>query len=281
MGEMRRLMEQELRLRGYADRTVEAYVQCVKRFAAFYWRPPEEMGSEEVHGYLVHLTNENKAFSTVNQMICALRFFYVEVLGRADEVERVHYQKRKKQTLPSVLSPQEVSRLVRATPNLKHRTIIMALYSAGLRLSEVIGLQVGDVDSASMRVRVREAKGGRERQVMLSETLLGSLRDYYRVYRPVSWLFFGRDKGRPLSSTSIQRMIKKWAVVAGLGKRVTPHVLRHSFATHLLETGTNLRYIQELLGHKSIQTTMGYTRVSRRGATQVVSPLDRLALERS
>ena len=163
MGRMRRRMEEELHLRGYAERTVEAYVEAVARFARYHQRAPETLGAEEVRAYLVHLTEERGlAWSTVNQAVCALRFFYVDVLGRAGEVERVRYQKRRK-SLPVVLSESEVEGLLQATKNLKHKAILMTLYSGGLRIAEALGLEVSDIDSESMRIRIRAGKGGKDR----------------------------------------------------------------------------------------------------------------------
>ena len=178
-----------------------------------------------------------------------------------------------------VLSEQEVIHLLDAAANLKDRAILMTLYSGGLRLLELIHLQPGDIDSATMHIRIREGKGGKDRYVMLSETLLGVLRQYFRKFRPERWLFYAGKPDQPLPPRRIQRMIKATALRAGLTKRVSPHILRHSFATHLLEHGTNLRYIQELMGHKSLKTTMLYTHVSGRALGEVVSPLDRLCVK--
>jgi integrase/recombinase XerD len=168
--------------------------------------------------------------------------------------------------------------MIAAAPNLKHRVIIMTFYSTGIRLCELRGLRVEDIDSKTMIVRVREAKGGRERLVMLSHTLLMALRMYYRGHRPLHWLFYGKDKRRRIDARTVQRIVERCGTGANLPRRATPHTLRHSFATHLLDRGTNLRFIQELLGHKNIATTTLYTQVSRRSVTSVASPLDRLRL---
>jgi site-specific recombinase XerD len=192
------------------------------------------------------------------------------------ELDKLPFLKRHK-PLPYVLSEKEVAAMLEAELNLKHRAILMTLYSGGLRLQEALQLQVKDIDSFGMRIYIRTGKGGKARYVMLSFTLLDTLREYSRLYHPKTWLFYGRQLDEPLNPRSVQRMIGNAAAAAGLRKRVTAHVLRHSFATHLLERGTNLRYIQELLGHSSIKTTMIYTHVSRRKLTEVVSPLDWLA----
>ena len=278
MGQMRQRMAEELRLRGYSERTVESYVAQVKRFVKHYMRPAEELGPEEIRAYLLHITVEEKlASSSVNQAIYALRFFYTELLGRP-WTEKFRCQRIKTRKLRDVLSEEEVVRLLGAITNVKHRAMAMMLYATGLRLSELLAVRLEDLDTESMRLRVVAAKGGRQRYVMLSERLLRTLRAYIECYQPSSLLFFGPDRRRPLEPSSVQRVVKAAAQRAGITKSVSPHVLRHSFATHLMERGTSVVYIQELLGHRAIQTTLGYVRVCRSGATRVSSPLDRLEL---
>lgn len=277
MGEMRDRMEKELKLRGYSPRTINAYLRVVHNFVRHHRRPAETMGSTEARAYLLHLIEErNLAWSTVNQAVCALRFYYGQVLRRPFEVEMIPYQKRKRR-LPFALSEREVAALLAGESNLKHRTILMTMYSGGLRLREAIQLRPADIDSPGMRIRIRAGKGGKERYVMLAATLLEALRRYFKQYRPEQWLFYGQTKAQPIDARTVQRIIAKAARAAGIGKPVTTHTLRHSFATHLLDRGTNLRYIQELLGHSSIRTTMIYTHVSRQALTKVASPLDWLA----
>jgi site-specific recombinase XerD len=279
MGQMRERMREELRLRGYSERTVESYVAQVKRFAKYYMRPPEELGAGEIRAYLLHITVEEKlASSSVNQAIYALRFFYTQLLGR-EWTEKFRCQRVKHKKLRAVLSEAEVVRLLTATSNLKHRAMMMLLYATGLRLSELLGVRLEDLDTESMRLRVVAAKGGRERYVMLSDRLLPVLRTYIECYQPSSLLFFGPDRERPLEPSSVQRVVRAAAQRAGITKPVSPHVLRHSFATHLMERGTSIVYIQQLLGHKAMQTTLGYVRVCHGGATRVASPLDRLELD--
>lgn len=281
MSGLRRRLEQELRLRGMSERTVEAYVGAVRRFAKHFEAPPETLGNEQVRSYLLELIEERKcSWSTVNQAHCGLKFFYRHVLGRPIEVDAVPFQKRK-QSLPTVLTEAEVLRLLAAPMSLKMRTILMTLYSAALRLGEGTQLRPSDIDSEAMVIRIRQPKGGRDRSVMLSDKLLGALRGYWRVYRPGPWLFYGKEKERPINERTVQKAVRKAAEEAGLRKRVTPHTLRHSCATHLLERGTGLRFIQELLGHKKIQTTMIYTQITPQGLAGVVSPLDRLPLEQA
>jgi site-specific recombinase XerD len=281
MGETRRKLEEELKLRGYSERTVAAYVLWARSFVAFHHKAAEEMGGAEVRKFLLHLSDERKlSSSTVNQAGCALRFLYRQVLGRRCEVAKIPLQKRRRK-LPVVLTEHEVAKLLAATGNVKHQAIVMAMYSAGLRLKEVLGLQVKDIESSAMQIRVRQAKGGKERYVMLSLRLLETLRHYFRQYRPKQWLFFGATKDEPMHPRTVQRAMDKASKAAGLARRATCHALRHSFATHLLERGTNLRYIQELLGHRSVQTTTIYTHVTRRGLSKIVSPLDCLTLSLS
>jgi integrase/recombinase XerD len=274
MGEMRCRMEKEMKLRGLSPRTNKAYLYAVHNFVRYHRRPAETMGVEEARAYVLHLIEEKKlSRSTIIQVVCALRFFYTKVLRQPFDLDLLPLQKRRR-TLPQVLTEKEVAALLEAESNLKYRVILMTLYSGGLRLQEALELRPVDIDSAGMRIRIRSGKGGKERYVMLSFTLLDALRTYYKEYQPKKWLFFGQTKEEPAHPRGIQKMIGKAAATAGIHKRVTAHVLRHSFATHLLERGTNLRYIQELLGHKSLKTTMIYIHVSRRTLTEVASPLD-------
>lgn len=278
MTRMRRRMEEELKLRGASPRTHEAYIGWVRRFAAHYRRPPEQMGAEEVRAYLVDLLESRKlSSSSLIQALCALKFFYIHVLHRPCEVDDLVFPRRKRK-LPTVLSEPEVRRLLEAAETLKEQAILMTLYSAGLRLSELLHLKVKDIDSTKMQIRIREGKGGKDRNVVLSRKLLEVLRRYFRQYRPESWLFYGQTPQQPLDERTVQRMVRRLSGKAGLRQGVTTHTLRHSFATHLLEHGTELPYIQELLGHRSFRTTLLYTRVSPRALNKVISPLDRLDL---
>lgn len=278
MGEMRDRMVKEMKLRGLSPRTERCYLQAIHNFVRYYKRPAEQMGSMEARAYVLHLIEEKKLGpSSIVQAVCALRFFYCKVLRRSFSLDDLPYQKRKR-CLPQTLSEKQVAALLVAEPNLKHRVILMTLYSGGLRLQEAIQLRPLDIDGVGMRIRIRAGKGGKERYVMLSSTLLVALREYFKSYRPEKWLFYGQTKEEPIHPRSVQRVIGKAAEAAGIRQRVTAHVLRHSFATHLLDRGTNLRYIQELLGHSSIKTTMIYIHVSRRSLTEVVSPLDWLGV---
>lgn len=276
MTEMRRRMEEELKLRGCSPRTQKTYLCWVRRFAGHYRRAPEQMGTREVRAFLMYLLEDQKlSRSSLVQALCALKFFYVHVLHRPFELEDLHFAKGKRR-LPVVLSEREVRQLLDAAEGLRDRTILMTLYGTGLRLSELLNLQVKDIDSTRMLIRVRQGKGAKDRNVILSPALLAGLRCYFRRYRPESWLFYGRTPQQRLSDRVIQRMVHHLSQKAGLRSGVTTHTLRHSFATHLLEHGTELVYIQELLGHRNPKTTMLYARISPKSLRKVTSPLDRL-----
>jgi len=273
-------MEEELRLKGYSQETIRAYVGAVRNFALFHGRSPERLGAEEVRSYLLHMIDVKKlSRSTVVQAMCAIQFLYNRVLHQPCDISDVVFPKGgRRKKLPVVLAENEVEQLLLAAANLKEQAILMTLYSAGLRVRELAELRPDDIDSDAMRIRVREGKGGKDRYTLLSPILLETLRRYFRKYRPQQWLFYGSTPQIAMPTRTVQRMVAAVALRAGLKKQVTPHLLRHSFATHLLEHGTNLRHIQELLGHASLKTTMIYTHVSPQALSQVVSPLDRLQL---
>jgi integrase/recombinase XerD len=278
MGKMREAMVEEMKLRGLSAATIRAYTYAVQKLGSFHDRPVEKLGAQEIRAFLLHLTEEKKiAGASVNQAICAIKFFYREVLRRPVEIENVHFQRRRRK-LPEVLTEAEVVQLIGATKSLKDRVIVMSMYAAGLRLRELIHLQIPDIDSKAMRLRVREAKGGKERNVILSTQLLDALRTYFKAYRPSHWLFYGGAKETQLHPRTVQRLVSDTARQAGIARPITPHTLRHSFATHLLEHGAELRYIQELMGHASYKTTLLYTRISPQALARVISPLDRLVL---
>ena len=266
-----------LRIRGYSPMTVKSYVWNARSFLTFSPDPVSQVGEETVHQYLVHLKDRDLAGSTINQAQCAIRFLFTEVLHRPWELERFRCHRLGKK-LPVAPTRNEVYDLFAKIQNFKHRTILMTIYSAGLRLGEATHLRVADIDSETMRILIRSGKGQKGRYVMLSKMLLGNLRDYYVVYRPnrKGWLFPGKDPRRPISNSSVQRVLARARRAAGIEKRITPHSLRHGFAVHLLESGTNLKYIKELLGHSSIQTTMKYLRLAPESAEAVRSPLDLL-----
>jgi len=276
MTEMRRRMEEELELRDCSPRTSKAYLDWVRRYAEHYSRPPEQMGCEEARAFLINLLEVQRlSRPTVIQAFCALKFFYVHVLHCPYELGDLHLPRRSRK-LPRVLSETEVRRLLDGASDLKEQAILMTFYATGVRLNELIHLEIKDIDSTKMQIHVRQGKGAKDRNVLLSPTLLGVLRRYYRSYRPATWLFFGQTPEQPIDDRIVQRMLRRLSDKAGLHPPATAHALRHSFATHLLEHGTQLPYIQELLGHRHLQTTMLYTRVSPRALSNVISPLDRL-----
>jgi integrase/recombinase XerD len=278
MTPLRQRMLEDLRLRNYAPKTQEIYVDHVARFARHFGRSPEALGPEEIRAYQLHLMQDKKAsWSSFNQAVCALRFLYRTTLKQSWAVEQIPFPKQPKR-LPSVLSPEEVGTLLKAVRNRKHRLVLMTMYATGLRVSEAAGLQVSDIDSSRMVIRVREAKGRKDRLVMLSPVLLEELRRYWRWYRPTLWLFPGGDLSTPLSISAIQKVCSRARRAAGISKPVSCHTLRHSFATHLLEGGTDLRLIQTLLGHQSVGTTQLYTHVAAQRIVAASSPLDRLDL---
>jgi integrase/recombinase XerD len=277
MTALRRRMQEELQRRNYSDITAHCYVRHVAEFARFFRRSPDSLGAEEIKQFQLYLIHEKKvSWSTYIQATAALRFFYIKTLGQAFMAEKIPFPKRPK-FLPTVLSQDEVKRLLDATTSLKHRALFMALYGSGLRVSEACSLAIADIDSSRMVIHVRQGKGRKDRDVMLSPLLLNTLREYCRRVRPKHWLFPGNLVNKPITTKAVFLMIRKAAARAKISKTVSPHVLRHSFATHLLESGTDVRTIQLLLGHKDLETTVIYLHVSQHHVQKTVSPLDTLS----
>jgi site-specific recombinase XerD len=247
MSPLRRRMIEDMTIRKLAPKTQHDYLQKVKNFAAYLGRSPDTASSEDVRRYQLHLTASGVGVPTINQTISTLRFFFKVTLGRADLVERATFV-REPRRLPVVLSPEEVARLLDAAPGLKHKAALSVAYGAGLRASEVVALKVSDIDSKRMIIRVEQGKGRKDRYVMLSPHLLELLRAWYRVARPQGWLFPGRDPVQPMTTRQLNRACHDAANVAEIGKPVSMHTLRHSFATHLLEQNIDIRVIQVLLG---------------------------------
>ena len=276
MTPLRQRMIEDMKLRNSADHTIEVYVERVAAFAKHFGKSPARLDADDVRAYLLFLVQEKGvSWSYYGQAICALRLLYRVTLGKDWVVEGVA-SPRKVQKLPTVLSLAEVAQFFEGITSLKHRAILMTAYAAGLRISEVVGLRVADIDSRRMTIRIRQGKGRKDREVMLSPRLLVVLREYWKVARPKEWLFPGDVPGRPLTDGSVHRICVRAAQESGLGKHITIHTLRHSFATHLLEAGTDLRTIQVLLGHRSLRTTAVYTHVSAVALAATQSPLDRL-----
>jgi integrase/recombinase XerD len=275
---LRRRMIEDMQVRNLSPVTQRCYVHAVAKFARHFNRSPDRLGLAEIRAYQIHLTTTGISWAGFNVAVCALRFFYGVTLGRTAIVERIPYARKRRQ-LPVILSADEVARFFAAVPSLKHRTALMAAYAAGLRVSEVVRLTIADIDSRRMLIRVEQGKGGSDRYLMLSPQLLIVLRTYWREARPVHWLFPGQDESRPLDASVLQWACRNARKAARLGKPVTVHTLRHSFATHLLEAGTDIRIIQVLLGHRDLSTTARYTQVAATTIANTVSPFDRLRLE--
>lgn len=276
MTPLRQRMIEDLQIRNYAPGTIENYIFEVAKFARYFGKSPEHLGPEEIRAYQIHLVHERGlSHSTLKIVVAALRFLYRVTLGRDWAIEAIPYPRVEKR-LPVVLSKEEVARLLGSVKNLKHRAILTTLYACGLRPAEAVNLQVTDIDSQRMVVRVEQGKGKKDRYVMLSPNLLDLLREYWRAYRPRTYLFPGRDPGRALGTGSVQAACRRARQRAGLRKPATPRSLRHGFATHALESGTSIRTVQVLLGHRSIRTTQIYTHVAMDQIRATVSPLDQL-----
>jgi site-specific recombinase XerD len=278
-------MLEELRRRNYAQNTVRSYIKAVEDFARYFGKPPERLGSEHVRQYQVHLFRDRKLSpSTVVGRASALRFLFVKTLRRPYLLDQIPLPKRARR-LPTVLSPDEVALLIDAAKNLMHRAILMTLYATGLRRAEVCRLKVADIDSERMVIHVREGKGGRDRDVLLSDKLLETLREYWRWMKPRTWLFPGMVNNWradiPIDTKVVWQAVRAAKERAGITKRVSPHTLRHSFATHMLEAGADLRTIQVLLGHAKLADTTVYLHLSRRHLQAVASPLEALDLSNS
>lgn len=272
---LRRRMIQDMTVRNLAPATQRSYISAVGKLSRFFGRSPDRLDLDDVRSFQVHLAEQGVSWAHLNQTVGALRFFFGVTLGRSELPERIPYA-RSPRTLPEVLSPAEVGRFLEAVAVLKCRIALMTAYAAGLRASEVATLRVADIDSARMLIRVQHGKGGRDRYAMLSEQLLGHLRTYWRAARPELWLFPGGNRQAPIHPTTLNDACHAARTLAGLSKRVTVHTLRHSFATHLLESGTDIRIIQVLLGHSHVSTTARYTQVARSTIERTQSPLDRL-----
>jgi len=278
MSPLRQRMLQDMQMRNFSPHTQVAYIRGVAQLARFYRRSPDQLDREEIRAYLLHLIQRRQcAASTYNQVRCALQFFYQVTLGRAWVMDRLVCQKTAKR-LSVILSRQEVTQFLAAIRRLKYRALFMTIYAAGLRVSEAVVLKVADIDSRRMILRVCQGKGKKDRYVMLSPKLLEVLRAYWKAYRPREWLFFGKDKARHLHRQTVHLACQRITRRAGLTKRVSVHTLRHSFATHLLEAGTDLRTIQVLLGHRHPRTTALYTFVSLERVAVTKSPLDLLEI---
>lgn len=277
MGQLRNRMEEDLKLKGLSPSTQRNYLLYCRKFAAHYGRSPAEMGEAEIRRFLMHAMQvEQVSYQTYRQILAALKFLYTVTLGRQWEVERIPFPKHRVRKLPEAPTGDQVLALFGAIGSPKYRALLIACYAAGLRILEACRLKVGDIDSKRMVIRVREGKGSKDRFAPLSPRHLEMLRCYWRIYRPADWLFPGRAEAGHISPDTVRQVFAKARDRAGLGRWCTPHTLRHAFATHLLENGTDLVVIQALLGHTSIKTTSIYTHVRVDHIRRTGSPLDRL-----
>lgn len=276
MTPLRRRMSEEMKLRNFAPGTQEVYISAVAQFAAHFGKSPELLGKEEVRQYLIHLVEHRRVcWSTYNISLCSLRFLYHEVLGRDELLKSIRCPKELKR-LPVVLSTEEVQKFLEAAPTLRQKAMFSTIYSAGLRVSELVNLRIKDIDRDRKMIRIEQSKNAKDRYTPLSPTLLALLRDYWKQARPKEWLFPGDVPNRPVTRETVRRNCSETGIRAGLTKHVTAHCLRHSYATHMLEAGVDLRTLQVLLGHRNVKTTAKYTHVSEQLIKSAPSPLDRL-----
>ena len=277
MTPLRKRMLEDMQIRNLSPNTIDGYLRYVAQFAKYFNTSPELLGPEHIRTYLLHLLNQQVDVSMLTQTVCGLRFLYEKTLHRTWTVEYIPFPKRPK-TLPVVLSRDEVQRVIRAPRHLKHRVILATLYTTGVRVSELARLQGTDIDSGRMVVVVRQGKGKKDRQVGLSTDLLPLLRRYWKLYGLQSWLFPGPRVSEPITRSGVEWICQKAGQTAQINKAVYPHLMRHTYATHLLEAGMDLRSIQLLLGHASLQSTSIYLHVANPALETTRSPLNSLAL---
>lgn len=276
---LRQRMLDDMSFRNMSPSTQKVYTHAVANFARFHQASPDKLDIEDVRDYRLYLLARGLKGTSINPIVGALRFFFGTTLGRSDIADQIPYA-RTEDTLPVVLSHDQVLKLLKAERSLKMRTAFITIYAAGLRVSEVVKLTTRDILSERQVIHVRQAKGRKDRYVMLSDQLLNILRSYWRRTRPSESLFFpGPDPTKAITTRSVQRALRDAADAAGLDKAVTPHTLRHSFATHLLEQGVDIRVIQDLLGHRHITSTTRYARVATNMIRQIQSPLEQLNME--
>lgn len=275
------VLAQEMKLRHYSPKTLKSYKSCLRAFMRHMApRHPRELSSDDIRAYLLYLIDEKKLSAAyINQMHNALRFVYIELYKKPFAISNIP-RPQKERRLPNVLSQNEVLNLFSQVHNLKHKTMLMLIYSAGLRVGECVRLKIPDIDGDRKMIHLRGTKGKKDRYTLLSDAALEALRTYYKQYKPKDFLFEGADGRGFLSERSIQHVFERAVKAAGIKKPISLHGLRHSFATHLLESGVDLRYIQELLGHSSSKTTEIYTHVSKRSLEKIVSPLDQALQQR-
>jgi len=271
--------KKQIHIENYSEQTIKNYLSVLKLFLEWVEKlKVEKITNTEIQDYLYYCKKEkNYSYSTMKQVIATISFLYSRVFNKPIP-SALDIKLRKPTQLPTVLSVKDISKILTVSTNLKHKTILILIYSGGLRLGELINLKIGDIDSESMRIHIRKAKGKKDRYIMLSENVLILLREYYKAYKPKNFIIEGRDGGK-YSPQSVQSVFKKALQKSGIRKKATVHTLRHSFATHLLDDGTDIRYIQELLGHKRLETTQIYTHVSSYSINKIKSPADKLKIK--
>ena len=267
-------MLQEMQLMNYSSHTIDVYLRSLTNLSNYYNLPPDQLTLPQIKKYLHYRIEEtNCSVSYINQSISAIQILYEKVLERNWEGINIS-RPRKEVKLPAILTQDEIGRLIKVTTNLKHKSLISLAYSTGMRLNEVRLMKPSDIDAGRLQVKVSNGKGNRQRYTIISDKVIVLLRDYYKKYRPVRYMFEGLRPGRPMEPNSIRNAFNKGISKAGIKKSVTFHCLRHSFATHLLENGTDVRFVQELLGHQNIRTTQIYTHVMNPALNNITSPLD-------
>ena len=268
-----------LTIENYSGKTVKIYLSTLKLFLEYVENiRKDKITEEEIQNYLYYCKKKkNYSYSTMKHVIAVIRYLYLKVLYKPIPAV-LNIELRKPNYLPIVLSSKEIIKILEVTKNLKHKTILFLIYSAGLRLNELLELKIGDIDSETMKIHVRQGKGKKDRYIMLSENVLNLLRIYYKIYTPKHYIFEGQNGGK-YSPKSVQSVFKRSLQNSGIRKKATVHTLRHSFATHLLDQGTDIRYIQELLGHKRLETTQIYTHVSSYSINKIKSPADKLDIK--
>ena len=268
-------MIEDMTVRNFLEKTQKDYIRHIKSLTAFLGRSPDTATAEDLRLYQLHLTDTGVRPPTINSAVSALRFFFSVTLDRPDVTKPLTFVAEPRK-IPVVLSPEEVARFLEAAPGPKYKAALSAAYGAGLRVSEVVALKICDIDSKRMLLKIEQGKGRKDRFAMLSPQLLELLRDWWRIARPRVWLFPGQNPVNHLTTRQLNRAVHAAAHMAEIPKQVTPHTLRHSFATHLLEQNIDIRVIQVLLGHAKLDTTALYTRVATNTIRAVMSPLDRL-----
>ncbi len=276
MTELRSRMIRDLEINGLSKPTQKAYIRHIKDLAKYHRKSPDELSLEDLYQFQFYIkTEKNYSSSYYNQAVAAMKFLYGFTLKKEWNINHIPYRKRSKK-LPLVISKEEVFQLLQVIDGKRDKTIVCLLYSAGLRVSELVNLKVSDIDSKRMVINIHQGKGRKDRTVMLAKNLIEILKQYWLESKPKTYLFPGKIPGNPLTREAINNLLKKYSAKAGITKNISPHTLRHCFATHMLEDGANIRIIQLLLGHKNIKTTTIYTHIAKNYISETPSPLDTL-----